>query len=131
MQENEQNWLKNVIKTLLIRNFYKKFITCGKHRIYLKNLYEFLRKDLQASWIKEKPFIAQAKKMYNQIIVKYYSYKNNERLKELQKKYPKLQIIETYYYLNLHEKFKLKDEDIELFEESLEILLAPLKQRKS
>jgi len=130
MTNNEKDWLKSVIKSLLTKNFYKKFITLGEHKIYIKNLYSFLKDDLNIIWLKEKPFVSKARGIYRTMLTKFYSYKRNERLKKLQKKYPNLQIIEAYYYLNLKKKFDLKNEDLEIFGEVLEILFAKLKKKK-
>lgn len=130
IQKQEENWLEKVIKTLLIVNYYKKFITLNQHKIYLENLYGYLKKDIGATWIKKAPFISKAKKIYNTFNSKYHYYKKNSRLKKIQRKYPNLQITEAFFYLAIKGKCKLKDEDLEAFEEMLEIIFAKIKQKK-
>jgi hypothetical protein len=130
LQENKPDWIENLIKRLLIRAYYKKFLNVGKYRIYVKNLYEYVVNDLKMDWIKEKPFLSKARKILHTYQTKFYKYKANERLKKLQNKYPTLQIIEAYYYLSLKEKCKLKNEDLNAFEEMLEILFAKIKKKK-
>jgi len=130
MENKEEKWLDKIIKTLLIRNFYRRFVTAGKHKIYLKNLYQYFKDDLNADWLKEKSFYTKARRIYQKLAKKYSYYKKNKELQKIQDKYKNLQIIEAYYYLSLKEKFKLKNEDLEIFEEMLNILFAKLKQKK-
>lgn len=130
IKKEADSWLDKVIKTLLINGFYKKFISVNKQKIYIENLYNFLKKDLQAGWIQKAPFTSKAKKLYNTLNSKYHYYKKNKRLQALQKKYPNLQITEAFFYLTLKEKSKLKDEDLETFDEVLEIIFAKLKQKR-
>ena len=129
-QNNEKNWLEKVIRTLLMINFYKKFITLGKHKIYIKNLYKHLKEDLGIEWIKEKSFYTKARRIYQSLSKKYSYYKKNKELQRIQNKYKNLQIIEAYYYLSLKGKFKLKNEDLEIFDEMFDILFAKLKQKR-
>jgi len=124
MENKEEKWLDKIIKTLLIRNFYRKFVTAGKHKIYLKNLYQYLKDDLNADWLKEKSFYTKARRIYQKLTKKYSYYKKNKELQKIQNKYKDLQIIEACYYLSLKGKFQLKNEDLEIFDEMLDIVFA-------
>ena len=128
--KTENDWIEKIIKNLLIKNFYTKFIKLGKHKIYLHNIYNFVRDKMQLTWIKKKPFLSKVKKIYRTYLNRYYYYKNNKKLQEIQKKYTKLQITEAFFYLSLKEKVKLKEEDLKLFDEVLEIIFAPIMKKK-
>ncbi len=130
IEKQEKSWLEKVINTLLIDAFYRKFISVGEKRIYLNNLYEFLKKQLGVTWVKKAPFMSIAKKIYHKYKNRYNFYKKNERLQKIQKKYPNLQLTEAFFYLSLKKNWKLKDEDLETFDEVLEIIFAKLKQKR-
>ena len=130
MENKEEKWLDKITKTLIIRNFYRRFVTAGKHKIYLKNLYQYLKDDLNADWLKEKSFYTKARRIYQKLAKKYSYYKKNKELQRIQNKYKNLQIIESFYYLHLKGNVNLKNEDLESFEEMLNILFAKLKQKK-
>lgn len=129
IEKKEKDWLEKIIRTLIINNYYKKFITVNKHKIYINNIYEYLKKDLGIVWLKKAPFISKAKKIYAILNSKYNYYKHNKNLQKIQKQYPTLQITEAFFYLTLKNKFKLKEEDLETFQEVLEIIFAKLKQK--
>lgn len=128
---NQKDWLESITKRLLVKNYYKKFINVGEYRIYAKNIYEYLHDELQMDWLVEKPFVSKVRKILSSFKTKYLNYKKNERLKKIQNKYPTLQVIEAYYYLSLNGKFKLKNDDLELFKETLDILFAKIKNKKT
>jgi hypothetical protein len=130
MEEKKKDWLETITKNLLVNNFYKKFESIGEHKIYLKNIYLYLKNDLHMDWIKERPFLSKAKNIYNGLTTKFQNYKRNEKLQKIQRKYPELQINEAYFYLSLKNRVKMKDEDLELFEEMLNILVAKVKKHK-
>lgn len=56
--------------------------------------------------------------------------RENERILELQKKYPKLNIIDTYAYGLIIEKFQTTNEDIEWFEKLIKILINSKNNKK-
>ena len=118
--------IEKIIRGLLNRGFYEKFTKDRK--IWLKNYYEFLKKEVGLVWLEEKPFLNKAKKILNQYYVKLNKYKKYKKLQQIQKKYKKLKITEAFFYLSLKEKFMLKNEDLETFEEMLEILFSELKK---
>ena len=119
--------IKEIITALMIKAFYEKFTRNKK--IYIHGMYEFLTKKVGLIWLKEKPFYAKARKIYEKLHSRYRSAKRSKKLNKLQSKYKKLQIIEAFTYLEYKEKFKLTNEDIETFEETLEILFANLKKK--
>ena len=127
--KTENDWLEKVIKSLLTRNFYTKFIKLGEHKIYLNNLYKFVKEKMQITWIKKKPFLSKTRKIYRIYLNRYYYYKNNKKLQKIQEKYKKPQVIEAFFYLSLKGKVKLREEDLELFDEVLEIIFAPLAKK--
>ena len=129
-KKQEKSWLEKVINTLLIDAFYRKFISVGEKRIYLNNLYEFIKKQLGVTWVKKVPFMSMARKIYRKYKNRYKFYKKNKRLQRIQRKYPKLQLTEAFFYLSLKKNWKLKDEDLETFDEILEIIFARLKQER-
>ena len=130
MQNTKQDWLEKLIKSYLIKAFYRRFITLGKHKIYLKNIYNYIREKMNIYWLKEKSFYTKARNIYNKMLSKYQYHRKSKELQKIQNKYKNLQVTEAYLYLSLNEKLKLKNEDLEIFDEMLDILFAKLKQKK-
>jgi len=127
MENNEKDKIEEIIEALMIKAFFEKFTRDKK--VYIKGMYEFLRKKVGLVWLKEKPFYSKARKIYERLHSKYRRVKRHKKMTKLQNKYKNLRIYEAYSYLEMKGKFKLVNEDIETFEEVLEILFANLKKK--
>jgi len=126
--KQEKDTIEKIIETLIKRQYLKKFLGL-KERIDLKSIYDFFKKELRFDFLEEKPFKAKAKKVYNKFKQQYHRIQNNDKLNILQGKYKKLRIIDAYAHLVFSGKWKLKNDDLELFEEMLEILFADIKKQ--
>ena len=63
-------------------------------------------------------------KLKNTMYKKIQRVRKDKKIQELQKAYPNLKITEAFAFATLKNKFKLKDDDITLFREMIEILMA-------
>lgn len=118
---------KRLIKTidkLLKRQYYEKLIG-RKKRISLQSIYQFLKKIGIKSYLKD-----DVERLNNKYKQTYFRVKNNKYIKKLQRQYPTLQIVETYTFFVIHDKLKLKKEDVTLFRESLDILFYKVIQKQ-
>ena len=116
--------LIKTIDTILKRQYYNKLMGKSK-RVSLQIICQFLREIGIKSYLKD-----DLERLNNKYKQTYFRVKNNKYIKKLQKRYPTLQIAETYTFFVIHDKLKLKKEDITIFDESLDILLYKVIKKK-
>lgn len=104
--------LKKAMRDKLIKNR-----TISLDAIYLlaKNYLPFLERPI---------FLSKGKKILAKWYVKLSRLRKNKKLNDLQNKFPELNIAEAYFYLELQNKFRTNQEDIQLFEDTIKILLS-------
>jgi len=110
--------LNSTIDTLIKRQYIQKFIGF-KNQISLKSVYDFFRKQGIKSYLKD-----DTERINNKYKQLYFRVKNNKYIKELQKKYPKLKVVETYTFLVMENYFKLTKNDVKNFEIAIYIFFS-------
>jgi len=117
---NKKDIFEKTIEKMLVKALFKKFVY-GK-TISLETLYLFVKN----FWhnIDRGVFWHRTRKILNKYYVTISRFRKNNRLIALQKKYPDLKIIEAFFYLHLRKNFKIKNEDLEIFENTIKILLS-------
>ena len=113
---------EKTMKTLIIINFYRKFALNKK--VKAENIYNFFVYKLGHYWLKKPPMLSHIRKKLTPYYNKLQRTKKNEEIQRIQKKYPDFKIGEAYFYWSVKEDRKLKQEDIKIFEEILDILTA-------
>ena len=111
---------EKTLRTLIINAFYRKFILNKKIRA--ENIYNFFLYKLGHYWLQKPPMLSHIRKKLIPFYTKLRRTKKNEEIQRIQKKYPDFKVAEAYFYWSVKEDRKLKQEDIKIFEEILDIL---------
>jgi len=122
----EDKKFEKMIKTILKNSFYRKF--SKGYSINVNSIIDYLRFTLGFSWLNQNRLRNYINNILTQFYVKLNRLKKRKEIKELQKKYPDLQVTEAFFYLTLNEKMKLKKDDFKLFDEMVEILFSKEKK---
>ena len=108
------------LKTLIINAFYRKF-TLNK-RVRAEDIYNFFVYKLGHYWLQKPPMLSHIRNKLIPFYTKLRRTKENEEIQRIQKKYPDLKVAEAYFFWSIKEDRKLKKEDIEIFEQIIDIL---------